>query len=550
MNTPTASTQAAIYARVSTDQQAEAGTIASQVEALCQRLRQDGLALDPELIFQDDGYSGGTLLRPALERLRDAAAEGVIDRLYVHSPDRLARNYAHQVLLVDELRRCGVELVFLNRPLGQSPEDDLLLQVQGMLAEYERAKILERSRRGKLHAARRGCVSVLAGVAPYGYRYISKQQAGGEARYEVVWEEAGHVRRMFSWVAHEWLSIGEVCRRLTREKIPTPTGNSRWDRTTVWEILKNPAYQGVAEYGKTRRGQRRPRLRPLRGQPEQPRRPYSVYDCEDGTVPIAVPALVSEDLFAAVAEQLAENRRRSRQQARGATYLLQGLLVCKRCGYAYHGKPVSRTVGGQKRSYAYYRCGGSEGWRFGGHGICRNRQIRTDLLETVVWEDLCALLNDPGRVEQEYHRRQEGPGGSDGEATAALTKLIERVRRGIARLIDAYAEGLLNKEEFEPRLRSARERLTTLEAQATELAALAARAEELRLVIGQLQDFADQVRSGLAQADWETRRGILRTLVGRVEIDEEEVRIIYRVGQPRAVERPAGQVLQDCRGRE
>jgi site-specific DNA recombinase len=128
--------------------------------------------------------------------LRDAAAGGAIDRLYVNSPDRLARKYGYQVLLVDEFQRCGVELVFLNRPLGESPEDDLLLQVQGIVAEYERAKILERSRRGKRHAARRGSVDVLSG-APYGYRYISKWEGGGTARYEVVLEEAPVVRQIF-----------------------------------------------------------------------------------------------------------------------------------------------------------------------------------------------------------------------------------------------------------------------------------------------------------------------------------------------------------------
>ncbi|MBL8793209.1 MAG: recombinase family protein, partial [Planctomycetia bacterium] len=113
--------RAAIYARVSSDQQAEAGTIASQVAALEQRLQQDEMTLDPELRFLDQGYSGSTLVRPALERLRDAAANGAIDRLYVHSPDRLARKYAYQVLLVDEFQRCGVELIFLNRELGRSP---------------------------------------------------------------------------------------------------------------------------------------------------------------------------------------------------------------------------------------------------------------------------------------------------------------------------------------------------------------------------------------------------------------------------------------------
>src|SRR5919201_995558 len=175
---------AAIYARVSSEQQAQQQTIASQVEALRQRVRQDGLTLPEELCFLDEGASGGTLLRPALERLRDQAAAGALDRLYVHSPDRLARNYALQVLLLDEWQRAGVEVVFLNRPIGKSPEEDLLLQVQGMMAEYERAKILERSRRGKRHAARAGSVNVLCG-APYGYRYVGKHEGGGCTRYEV-----------------------------------------------------------------------------------------------------------------------------------------------------------------------------------------------------------------------------------------------------------------------------------------------------------------------------------------------------------------------------
>ena len=170
--------RAAIYARVSSQQQADANTIASQVEALRDRVRSDGLKLDSEFCFFDEGHSGATLLRPALERLRDQAAAGVLDRLYVHSPDRLARSYAYQVLLLEEFRRSGVEVVFLNRPIGRSPEEDLLLQVQGMMAEYERAKIAERSRRGKRHAARGGSVNVLSG-APYGYRYVGKLAGGG-----------------------------------------------------------------------------------------------------------------------------------------------------------------------------------------------------------------------------------------------------------------------------------------------------------------------------------------------------------------------------------
>lgn len=162
-------TQVALYARVSSGQQAETHTVASQVAALRERGASEGLTVSEAMQFLDEGYSGATLLRPALERLRDVVAAGSVDQLYVHSPDRLARKYAYQVLLVDEFRRAGGEVIFLNRALGHSPEEDLLLQVQGMLAEYERAKSIERHRRGKRHAARVEAVHVLS-AAPYGYR--------------------------------------------------------------------------------------------------------------------------------------------------------------------------------------------------------------------------------------------------------------------------------------------------------------------------------------------------------------------------------------------
>ena len=216
--------RAALYARVSSEQQAEAGTIDSQIEALKQRMGEDGQVVEGELEFVDDGYSGTMLVRPGLERLRDMAAAGCVDRVYVHSPDRLARKYAYQVLLVDELRGCGVEIEFLNHGVGESPEDSLLLQVQGMVAEYERAKILERSRRGKLHAARAGKVNVLS-RAPYGYRYVAAGD-GADAQYEIVLEQAKVVRKIFEWVGRDGCSIGEVCKRLHQKEIPTSTGKS------------------------------------------------------------------------------------------------------------------------------------------------------------------------------------------------------------------------------------------------------------------------------------------------------------------------------------
>jgi site-specific DNA recombinase len=284
--------QVAIYARVSSKQPAEASTIKSQLAVLRERVEQDGFQLTEELVFIDEGYSGASLVRPGLERLRDLIALKGLDSLYVLSPDRLARKYAYQVLLIDEFQRVGVEVVFLNRELRQTPEDELLLQVQGIVAEYERAKIMERSRRGKRYAAQTGNVAVLSS-APYGYRYVSKEDGGGQARYEVALEEAQVVRQIFRWVGLERASIGEVCRRLQRDGVRTRTGKTAWDRSAVWGMLKNPAYKGQAAFGKTRVGPLCPRLREQRGRSLQPRRPVSTNDVpEEEWIFIPVPALL------------------------------------------------------------------------------------------------------------------------------------------------------------------------------------------------------------------------------------------------------------------
>ncbi|GHO79120.1 DNA recombinase [Ktedonobacter sp. SOSP1-85] len=523
--------QVGIYARVSSEQQSDAKTIESQVRELRARVAELGLPLPPEHEFIDDGYSGATLIRPALERLRDVAAAGGLDRIFVHCPDRLARNYAHQVLLLEELLRAGVEVVFLNREVGQTPEDQLLLQVQGMISEYERAKIMERSRRGKRHAAHVGTVSVLSG-APYGYRYVSKHDGAGEARFDILLEEARVVRQVFTWVGRDRCSIGEVCRRLTAAKERTRTGKTVWDRATVRDMLHNPAYKGVAAFGKTRLEPLRPRLRAQRGRPLQPRRAVSTQDVpREDWMSIPVPALVDEALFEAVQEQLGENQQRARLGKRGARYLLQGLLVCGQCGYAFYGKAISPSARkGHPRAYAYYRCIGADAYRFGGVRLCWNKQVRTDLLEEAVWNEVCALLEDPTRLEQEYRQRLQT---SEQEPSPELRGFLAsqgRLRQGIARLIDSYAEGTIEKAEFEPRIKRMRERLAQVQEHIRQIQDEASLEQELRLILGRLETFAAKVREGLHDADWLTRRELIRTLVKRVEIDEEQVHVIFRVG--------------------
>src|SRR3954454_13775507 len=216
--------RAAIYARVSSDQQTERQTIASQVSDLLARAAGDGRDIGEEFRFLDDGQSGASLVRPALERLRDLVAMSAIDVVYVHAPDRLARSYAHQAVLIEEFARAGAQVVFLNRPIGQSPEDNLLLQLQGMFAEYERARMLERSRRGKCYLAQVGSVSVLS-RAPYGYAYLRRRAGVDVARFEVIKAKAQLVRYIVKWVGHERISLSAISRRVLEAGVPSTTVN-------------------------------------------------------------------------------------------------------------------------------------------------------------------------------------------------------------------------------------------------------------------------------------------------------------------------------------
>lgn len=541
-------TVAAIYARVSSDAQAQEQTIDSQVADLRRRVAQDGATLNDTNCFLDGGVTGSTLLRPALERLRDAAYVGGFQRLYVHSPDRLARKYAYQVLVVDELQKQGIEIVFLNRAIGVSPEEDLLLQMQGMFAEYERAKIMERSRRGKRHAATRGQVSVLS-AAPFGYRYISRDAGNGAGAYEIDEQRAAIVRQVFEWVGRDRLSIGEVTRRLTKSDAKTATGKDWWDRTTVWGMLKNPAYKGSAAFGKTCTGPRRSQLRTQRGDAPLPRRTGSTYDTEASRrISIAVPAIVSEELFAAVEQQLTENRQRGRESKRGAKYLLQGLTVCGSCGYAYYGKKVSRSAAEGRVPYAYYRCVGTDAYRFGGKCVCQNKQVRTDKLDQAVWQDACELLRHPKLLRQEYERRLAVPQSSG--STAALQKQLAAAERSVNRLLDAFADGVLNRTELEPRLRRARDRVAKLQQDRTAFETDSREQAALRSALACLDEFTTSIGSHLESADWSLRREILRTLIDRVVIEPEQIRVVYRVNFPlfakRASNAGEGTILHFC----
>lgn len=512
----------ALYARVSSQKQADENTIDSQLAALRRRVLDDQFQHQPEMEFCDNGYSGSDLLRPALERLRDLLATSTIDRLYVHSPDRLSRKMAHQAILMEEFRRFECEVVFLNHGgPNDTPEANLLIQMQGMIAEYEREKILERTRRGRKHAATQGSVSVFGG-APYGYRYISKSRGDGVARWEVDPVQSEHVRWMYQWVGAEGCSLAEVVRRLFSRDIATVSGKSRWDTATIRGILLNPAYHGHAIYGKMRFVPRKPAKRPKRGDPAIPRRSKVTTATEPSEqIVISVPAIVDQDLFERVRKRMDENRKRQREHLSGARYLLSGLMICGECGSAYCSRSSPSGL------YAYYRCIGTEKYRHGSV-ICDNTSVKSLEVESLVWSEVCKLLREPERLKFELQRRSD-ESGMTGEQLATLEKAVRDLRSRLDRLIDAYASGLLQQDEFETRIGPLRERHDRESAALASLRGDASNDLDIESASNALSCLADSVGAGLEEADWSLKRDLMKLLITRIEIHRTEIRLVYKV---------------------
>jgi len=525
----TAMTIAAIYARVSSDQQRDSNTIASQVQALVTYADEHGYRVAPDMIIKDDGWSGTVLERPGLERVRDLAAEGLIEAVLVHSPDRLSRRYAYQVLLIEELERQGVKAMFLKAPSMNSPEDHLLLQFQGIIAEYERAQILERSRRGKRHRAKRGEVAVLSG-APYGYRYHKKTQ-DSDAYFEIVEPQASVVRDIYREYTCEHMSIGAITRKLNERAVPTASGRSRrWGRSKVWAILRNPAYMGKACFGKTHQQPRKSMPRPLRLRGGVANATTSGHERpREDWIEIPVPAIISEETFALAEERLVLNKARSPRRTKTPS-VVQGLVTCGKCGYALSRNSTQTTA----RKIFYYRCLGSDSWRHLNGRLCDSRPVRQDMLDEIVWTEVVRLLENPDLIGAEINRRLEAARVADPsqKREADLRHRLTRIRKGLDRLVTAYQEELITIDELRDRTPELRRQEQAL---SRELQAAVDRVKDqdtwLRLA-ETLNGFLERLRSSAETLEVSDRQRIVRLLVKEVQVSENTIIIHHSIPIP------------------
>jgi site-specific DNA recombinase len=395
-----------------------------------------------------------------------------------------------------------------------------------MFAEYEKAQILERYRRGKAHRAKTGSINVLGG-APFGYRYVRKTEHTGAA-YEIVDHEAALVAELFRRYADDGASIAELTRWLTEQGVPTRTGKHRWDRSVIWGMLRNPAYVGRAVFGKTMVVHESPglnRVARLQGR-STPRASKTVDRPRGQGTEIPVPAIVSEDTFDRVTQRLADNKRFSSRNSKDPS-LLQGIAACAGCGYGYY-RTSTRTT--NKKIY-YYRCLGSDDYRYEGGRVCGNKPVRADYLDTVVWDHITALLADPQLIRAEIDKRLDTERTADPVARQRkrLDSALAKASSAIARMIEAFGEQLITIDELRARMPDLRARETNLRNQIQALDAQLADREGYLKLAADLEGFLTQLHAQAETSTVTERQRVLRLLVKDVLIGGEKITIRHRI---------------------
>jgi site-specific DNA recombinase len=492
---------------------------------LKQHIQYQGWSLLPEPEYIDDGSSGARLDRPALDRLRDAARRGEFDAVVILSPDRLARNYAHQWLLIEEFEKVNTPLIFLQNPFGDSPQGKLLTQMQGMIAEYERAQIAERTRRGRLEKARHGEFIPWA-YSCYGYRYLPKRH-GYVPQVMIEPLEAAVVRDIYRALVEEQLSCRQITKRLNASKTLTPTGkNHVWHPATVRNILTNRVYAGQARYN-----YRQPVIPQYRKREEHQLRSLKTgrrYRSESEWVLSDAPALITVELFDKAPLQLQRNAEAARKMYQPASrrYLLRTRVKCGECGL---GMVCIRQLSVCKKyQYLYDECKGHSPLTVGRPTKCDAKRVRADRLDAVVWQALCQLLRHPKVIPQLHHAWAEAKQQNLSALEAQQSQLFQRqqrIERQDQRLLDAYQAEVLNLSELQTRRQKLSAELQQIEQERRQLAQTRQQSIHWHQVIDNAETFCQLLGHNLEQLSFEECQAIAQCLISKVVVTGEAVDI-------------------------
>jgi site-specific DNA recombinase len=516
----------AAYVRVSTSRQVRLQTIEQQLEMVRKYAREKGWELPEEDIFRDDGYSGTTLKRPALDALRDKARLREFEVIVMLSPDRLARNYVHQMVLIEEFEKGGCRVEFVERPMSSEPNDQLLLQIRGAVAEYERTLLSERMRRGRLAKYKAGLLLPWTHV-PYGYR-VDPDRPRDPAGVRPDEAKVAVVAEIFAAYLEPGASLFGVSRHLRDMGVPAPRGGKAWSTATLRGILTNPVYTGRVYAGRVRYRPariRRSATHPI-GHPHDSADPLPE---EEWLFVAEVPAVVSQEQFDLAAQKLSKNKSFARRNNKANEHLLRALVSCGACMLACIA--CART--GRKnndRKQRYYVCSG----KFNkAHSTpeekCPSRYAPAEQLDEIVWKDLCEVLTHPESITDAL-RRAHGGEWLPQELKARQENLRQgraALGRQLERLTEAYLGEVIPLAEYQRRRKDLEQRDEALAAQERQLQAQSRQRMELAGVAGSIEDFCERVRGGLADATFEQKRKLVELLIDRVIVTDEEVEIRY-----------------------
>jgi site-specific DNA recombinase len=510
----------AIYARVSTQHQTQAQTIDQQLDRLQAYVRDHNWQLHDDHIFRDDGRSGADLNRPGLDHLRDAARNGELDRILVTEPDRLARNYVHQMIVLDELERFGCQVVFLDRPMSDDPHDRLLLQIRGAVAEYERSLIADRMRRGRQMKYRAGTLLPWS-RPPYGYR-LHPDRPRDPSGLTIDDAEATIIREIYAWYVDEDSSLHRLAQDLQAQGVPTPSGKQVWSLCTLRAILRQVAYTGQIYADRFR--SRPPRIRRSATHPIGRSHDSLVEQPPENWIPIiTIPAIISPELFEQAQRKLAQNTSFASRHNTTHQYLLRALVSCGVCQSSCTGRRL-------QTGHMYYVCAAK------GNPIhtrkaekCSSRFSPSQQLDDLVWRDLCEVLTHPDQIAAALERAHGGHWLPQ-ELQARRDQLHQaqnRLRPQIERLTEAYLGAVIPLSEYQRRRQDLEQKLQALAAQADQLSIQVDRQKELTGLMTSVEAFCQRVQSGLDKATFEQKRQMIELLIDRVIVTNGDVEIRY-----------------------
>jgi len=440
------------------------------------------------------------------------------ERVLITAPDRLARKYVHQVLLIEELGKHGCSVDFLDRPMSDDPHDRLLLQIRGTVAEYERSLIADRMRRGRQAKLRSGTLLPWT-KAPYGY-ILDDERPRDPSRLHIDPVKAEVVKQIFAWYSDPKrpVSLYWVAKTLSERQIPTPSGKVRWNVASVRGILPSATYTGTASSGRTRPARHRKSALQAVG-PGASHQPAPSVDW----IAISVPAIISQETFDLAQRRLERNKQMARRNNKMHPYLLRGLVSCARCRLACSARAVHP-------GYHYYLCRGrTDALRSAQGERCYARYTPASKLDELVWQDLCALLRDPMLITHELERAQAGEWLPQAlqDRRRTVTAALAQLERQQARLLEVYLAEVIGRDEFERKRGELDRTQQGLLQQLRELEAQAQKQLDVAELAGSIEAFCQRVGPTLDKLSFAQRRELVELLIDRVVVEDGKVEIRY-----------------------